>query len=173
VTLGSFLSDTRSISEGVIVNVGDWQTHLENNKRAFALDFVGRANFLSAYPSTMTADEFVTKLDQNAGGVLSADEKAQLVSDLGAAPADAARRAAVLRQVAENAKLRQREFNRAFVLMEFFGHLRRNPNDLPDEDFRGWKFWLDKLNQFNGNFVAAEMVKAFISSDEYRHRFGQ
>jgi hypothetical protein len=173
VTLGAFLQDTRSISEGVIVNVGDWQTQLENNKRAFSLDFVGRDNFLSAFPSTMTAQAFVDKLDQNAGGVLSAEEKAQLVSDLGAAPGDAAGRAAVLRRVAENAKLRQQEFNRAFVLMQYFGYLRRNPNDAPDADFRGWKFWLDKLNQFNGNFVRAEMVKAFISSDEYRHRFGQ
>ena len=175
VTLFSFLSDTRSISEGVMVNVGDWQTQLENNKRAFALDFVCRPGFLSAYPSTMTAQEFVAKLDQNAGGVLSPGEKAQLVSDLSAAPADAARRAAVLRQVAENATLGQREKNRAFVLMEYFGYLRRNPDDAPQPglNYSGWKFWLDKLEQFNGNFVQAELVKAFISSDEYRHRFGQ
>lgn len=33
-------------------------------------------------------------------------------------------------------------------------------------------FWLNKLNQFNGNFVSAEMVKAFISLGEYRQRFG-
>ena len=57
--------------------------------------------------------------------------------------------------------------------MEYFGYLRRNPDDAPDADFRGWKFWLSKLNQFGGNFVQAEMVKAFITSDEYRHRFGQ
>ncbi|MFL6286466.1 MAG: hypothetical protein ACJ74Q_25285 [Pyrinomonadaceae bacterium] len=40
-------------------------------------------------------------------------------------------------------------------------------------NFAGWKFWLDKLNQFGGNFVTAEMVKAFLTSDEYRQRFGQ
>jgi len=51
-------------------------------------------------------------------------------------------------------------------------YLRRNPNEAPDEDFSGYTFWLDKLNVFNGNYIAAEMVKAFISSDEYRHRFG-
>jgi hypothetical protein len=175
VTLAEFLSDSRSISEGVIVNVGDWQTQLENNKRAFALDFVGRGRFLSAFPSTMTASEFVDKLDQNAGGVLSAGEKAQMVSDLSANPADASKRASALRQVAEHSTLRQRESNRAFVLMEYFGYLRRNPNEVPEPtlNYAGWKFWLDKLDQFNGNFVAAEMVKAFISSDEYRKRFGQ
>jgi hypothetical protein len=32
-------------------------------------------------------------------------------------------------------------------------------------------FWLNKLNEFNGNFQQAEMVKAFIVSGEYRDRF--
>jgi hypothetical protein len=64
------------------------------------------------------------------------------------------------------------EFNRAFVLMQYFGYLRRNPNDSPDTDYTGFDFWLTKLNQFNGNFQNAEMVKAFISASEYRQRFG-
>jgi len=77
-----------------------------------------------------------------------------------------------LRRVAENAVLSQREFNRAFVLMQYFGYLRRDPNVAPDSDFIGYEFWLAKLNQFNGNFIDAEMVKAFLLSSEYRHRFG-
>jgi len=59
------------------------------------------------------------------------------------------------------------------VLMEYFGYLRRNPDDAPDANFAGYNFWLNKLNQFNGSFIDAEMVKAFISSSEYRQRFGQ
>jgi hypothetical protein len=77
----------------------------------------------------------------------------------------------VLRSVAENADLKAAEFNKAFVLMQYFGYLRRNPNDAPDSDFAGFNFWLGKLNQFGGNFVNAEMVKAFITSIEYRQRF--
>jgi len=68
--------------------------------------------------------------------------------------------------------LNSRETNRAFVLMEYFGYLRRNPDDPPDNNLNGYNFWLNKLNQFNGNFVDAEMVKAFITSAEYRRRFG-
>ena len=75
-------------------------------------------------------------------------------------------RAQVLRIVAESDELKRAEFNRAFVLMHYFGYLRRDP------DLAGYGFWLGKLNSFNGNFVAAEMVKAFISSVEYRQRFG-
>ncbi|HEY0174273.1 MAG TPA: Calx-beta domain-containing protein [Pyrinomonadaceae bacterium] len=75
-------------------------------------------------------------------------------------------RAQVLRAVAEFDELKAAEFNRAFVLMQYFGYLRRDP----DED--GYNFWLGKLNEFNGDYIRAEMVKAFITSTEYRQRFG-
>jgi uncharacterized protein (TIGR03118 family) len=81
-------------------------------------------------------------------------------------------RAQALRLIAEDPDYRQGQLNRAFVLMEYFGYLRRNPNDAPDNDLGGYNFWLAKLNQFNGNFVSADMVKAFIKSTEYRSRFG-
>jgi len=77
-----------------------------------------------------------------------------------------------LRRAADNSTLAQQEFNRAFVLMQYFGYLRRNPNDAPDSNFDAYNFWLTKLNSFNGNFLNAEMVKAFLLSDEYKHRFG-
>ena len=80
-------------------------------------------------------------------------------------------RADVLLKVAENPLLVQRERNRAFVLMQYFGYLKRNPNDAPDSNFDGYNFWLGKLNQFNGNYIQAEMVKAFIASSEYLNRF--
>jgi len=86
--------------------------------------------------------------------------------------AGAKTRSQVLRAIAEHPNLVNSEFNRAFVLMQFFGYLRRNPNDLPDTDYTGYDFWLTKLNQFGGNFQNAEMVKAFLSSTEYRQRFG-
>ena len=73
----------------------------------------------------------------------------------------------------EHSVFSQKEFNSAFVLMQYFGYLRRNPNDGPDNNLDGFNFWLTKLNKHNGNFVTAEMVKAFLSSTEYRQRFGQ
>jgi hypothetical protein len=77
-----------------------------------------------------------------------------------------------LRAIAEDPDLFATESNRAFVLAQYFGYLRRNPNEGQDTDYTGYDFWLTKLNQFNGNFVNAEMVKAFILSGEYRGRFG-
>ena len=78
----------------------------------------------------------------------------------------------MLRKIAENQTFAQQEFNRAFVLMEYFGYLRRNPNGFPDSDYSGYDFWLTKLNQFNGDYQKSEMVRAFINSAEYRQRFG-
>jgi hypothetical protein len=173
IRLEEFLPDTRRLGEGVVVNVGDWQQRLEANKQAYALEFVQRQRFIDAFPLSLSAVNFVRKLDENAGGVLTPAERDQIVGQLGFAGSELpGPRAAALRAVAENAALKVRETNRAFVLMQYFGYLRRNPNDSPDSDHSGWKFWLDKLNQFNGNFVAAEMVRAFITSDEYVDRFG-
>jgi hypothetical protein len=117
----------------------------------------------------MSNQAFVSALNTNAGGVLTQDERNQLVSELALGIKT---RGEVLLSVAENADFAQREFNKAFVLMQYFGYLLRNPNDAPDNDFQGYNSWLNKLNQFNGDFVAAEMVKAFINSKEYRQRFG-
>ena len=82
-------------------------------------------------------------------------------------------RAQVLRAVAEDETLKSAEFNRAFVLTQYFGYLRRNPDASPDANFDGYNFWLQKLDQFDGDYVNAEMVRAFILSIEYRQRFGQ
>ncbi|MCM3872693.1 MAG: hypothetical protein ND895_18585, partial [Pyrinomonadaceae bacterium] len=153
------------------VGQGNWQALLEANKVAFVQGFVQRSDFQTAYPATLTAAQFVDQLDTNAGLVLSSSERSNLVGQLSPSPASPALRAVVLRAIAENSNLHQREFNKAFVLMQYYSYLRRNPNAAPDNNFAGWQFWLDKLNQHNGNFVTAEMVKAFIVSGEYNARF--
>jgi|ERR1700754_760929 len=171
-TYFDFLKDTQQIAKGIQVGVPGWEAALEANKQAYALAFVQRPAFQAAYPNSMTATQFVTKLDTNAGGVLSPTEKANVVSIVDVNLSDPSRRATALRAVAEDVDLKAAESNRAFVLMQYFGYLRRNPNDAPDADFGGYNFWLGKLNQFNGNFVDAEMVKAFIVAGEYKQRFG-
>ena len=174
VRFKEFLRDTQQIGLGVVVGQTGWETVLENNKQAFASEFVQRSRLKTALPTTMTPAQFVDKLNQNAGNVLSAGDRAIAIALFGSATntSNVTARAQALRQVSENQNLYNAEFNRAFVLMQFFGYLRRNPNDPQDPDYTGWEFWLVKLNQFNGNFVNAEMVKAFISSTEYRQRFG-
>jgi hypothetical protein len=113
-------------------------------------------------------------LNTNAGNVLSASERTTAINLFGGAgnTTNQTARAQALRQVAEDRDLESAEFNRAFVLMQYFGYLRRNPNDPQDSDYTGYAFWLVKLNQFGGSYIDAEMVKAFITSVEYGNRFG-
>lgn len=74
---------------------------------------------------------------------------------------------AAFRSVVDSSSVREAELRAAFVLMQYFGYLHRDP------DAGGYGFWLAKLNDHGGDFAAAEMVKSFIISAEYRGRFGQ
>jgi hypothetical protein len=156
----------------VVVNQGDWQTQLETNKTAFTQEFVQRARFLSAFPASMSPATFVDQLNARAGNPLDSAERQALIVKL-TADNTTAGRASVVRKVAEALTLDAAERNRAFVLMQYFGYLRRDPDEGQDTDHTGYDFWLGNLEKAGGNFVQAELVKAFITSTEYRQRFGQ
>ena len=87
--------------------------------------------------------------------------------------------------MADSGSVFNRRFNPAFVLMQYIGYLRRNPNDAPEPglDYAGFDFWLTKMNNHSlpgedvrneevARVQRAEMVRAFITSGEYRARFG-
>ena len=169
VRLSEFLADTQTLGNGVIVGQAGWPQLLENNKVTYFNRFVQTARFTSAYPAATLPTTFVHTLNVNAGSPLSVAEETQLIAEHSTG---AKTRAQVVRQIAEHPNLDNAEKNRAFVLMQYFGYLRRNPNDPPDSDYTGYDFWLTKLLQFNGNYINAEMVKAFLTSTEYRRRFG-
>ena len=123
----------------------------------------------------MTAAQFVDALFANAGIVPSTQTRQDVINDFNSPSSnDLTARAQALRDVAEDSAFGQQEFNRAFVLMQYFGYLRRDPNAAPEPalNYDGYNFWLTKLNLFGGNYLNAEMVKAFITSTEYRQRFG-
>jgi hypothetical protein len=175
VRFNQFLPDTQEIGQGVIVNQGNWQQQLESNKQAFTLEYVQRSRFTAAFATSLTPAQFVDKMFANAGVTPSSADRTTAINEFGGATttADVAARSRALRDVAENSTLNQQEFNRAFVLMQYYGYLRRNPYDPPEPtlDYQGYNFWLNKLNTFSGNYVNAEMVKAFLLSSEYRQRF--
>jgi hypothetical protein len=164
------MPEARSISNGIVVGSDPtWESRLNANIDTYLQGFVQRGDFQTAFPGSMTAAQYVDKLFSNAGVTPTAGERDAAVAAFGAG--NTAGRAAALRSVTESQTLHNAEFNKAFVLAQYFGYLKRNPDDLPDASFQGYSFWLGKLNEFNGNFIQAEMVKAFISSTEYRTRF--
>ena len=158
-----FMPDTRTVASNIVVGVGNWQADLEANKQAFANAWVQRSEFQTAYGG-LSNDGYVDALISHTGVAFSQSERNSLVNGL---TGGTLTRASALRQIAENERFVATKRNAAFVLMEYFGYLRRDP------DASGYQFWLNKLNQFGGNFEQAEMEKAFINSGEYRQRFGQ
>ena len=170
VRLADFLRDASEVGQGVVFGRDGWQQKLEANKQAFASGFTSRPEFAARYPQSVTPEAFVDALNANSDGALSQAERDALVSEL---KGGVKTRAQALRAVAEDPDMRRREFNRAFVLMQYFAYLRRDPDSGPDADFSGYHFWLSKLDESGGDYHRAEMVRAFIQSAEYRKKFGQ
>src|SRR6185503_6878635 len=155
-----FIPDAAIVGHDVIVGRADWAQTLEANKQAFVSAWIQRPDFQAAYDALGNA-AFVDTLIAHTEGSFNGDRNA-LVNGLNGGTIT---RAVALRQVVENDGFTRAKTNQMFVMMEYFGYLRRDPDE------EGYQFWLNKLNQFGGNFEQAEMVKAFIVSGEYRDRF--
>jgi aldose sugar dehydrogenase len=173
-----FIPDSQFVAAGIIVSGQLSAAQIEANKVAFANLFVNKPEFVAIY-GALTNAQYVDKLFQTTTINASAADRAALVTSL---DNGSQTRATVLQKVVDGTVVISEgnqqftttygqafynlEFNPAFVEMEYFGYLRRDP------DAAGYAFWLAKLNLF-GNYLDAEMVKAFITSPEYRSRFGQ
>jgi uncharacterized protein (TIGR03118 family) len=168
VLYGQFMRDIQILQNNYVFGQAGADAQLEANKVTYFAYTVARPDFVAKYSTTMTPAAFVDALYANAGVTPSTAERNAALAEFGAAidTSDQAARARVVRRVAENSAFATAENSSAFVTMEYFGYLRRDP------DTAGFNFWLGKLNSFGGDFLKAEMVKAFISSSEYRQRFG-
>jgi hypothetical protein len=145
-----------------VVGGGD----LESEKQAFATQFVARGEFMQRYQTQIAADSFVDALlqstRQSSGVDLSAQRDA-FISAYNGGVSLLQSRAAVVHAMADNAAFKQSQYNSAFVLMEYFGYLQRDP------DVGGYQFWLNALNSASGSYP--RMVCSFVTSAEYQRRF--
>jgi predicted extracellular nuclease len=158
-----FMPDAAQIADGLVVGKAGWLDRLSTNKQAFIDAWIERAAFRVVYDG-LSNSQYVNALLSHTGVDLSDSERAALTAGLGDGSLT---RAGVLKTIAEDQRFVNAKRNETFVMMEYFGYLRREP------DADGFGFWLAKLNQFDGNFEQAEMVKAFIVSAEYRDRFAR
>jgi hypothetical protein len=78
-------------------------------------------------------------------------------------------RGQALRELVDSPEISQRFFNKAFVVVGYFAYLRREPDAL-------YLDWIAKLNNppagQSYEDTYREMIRGFIESQEYRHRFG-
>ena len=132
------------------------QEELEASKLALANDFVLKAEFRNKYDSITDPAAYVKALEATAG-VTVANESA-LIADLAAGRKT---RAQVLKAIAESQEVFQKYFNQAFVVMQYFGYLRRDPD----------AFYLDWIKILNDTGDYRNMIHGFVDSIEYRARF--
>jgi len=127
----------------------------------FANRYVERAEFKQKYPDSITPSEFVNQLFNTAGLMNNPTERQQGINALLTGDKT---RAQVLLDVIEIQEFKQREYNPSFVSMEYFGYLRRDPDE------EGFLFWLNVLNNREPNNYRG-MICSFITSTEYQNRF--
>jgi hypothetical protein len=157
LTYAEFSADRQQVVGG---------SNLAESKTAFANSFVARSAFTQKYQATTTAESFVDAMLQtlrDSASVDLASERANLIARYQSGGSMNEGRALVLRDVGDNTAFASAVYNPSFVLMEYFGYLRRG------EDRGGYDFWLNVLNNSN-NYRG--MVCSFITSTEYQRRFG-
>ncbi len=131
-----------------------------STRTALVGDFVRRPAFKQIYPDSMTNSQFVNTLFDTAGLVPFTTERQQQIDAMNTGKT----RAQVVQDVIEIQTFKDREFNPSFVLMQYFGYLRR------DKDQAGYDFWLNVVNNLEQNNYRG-MVCSFITSAEYQLRF--
>ncbi|HEX8458066.1 MAG TPA: DUF4394 domain-containing protein [Pyrinomonadaceae bacterium] len=150
-----FLRDVRRLE-------GQTAEEIAAQKNAFAVDWVKRQSFTELYGETSSPRAFLDALVSANGLKLSTAEKESLVADMEAARKT---RADVVRHIVELPQVLRDEYDQAFVTMQYFGYLQRDP----DED--GFVNWTRYLTTHPGDFRT--MVHGFVNSVEYRARFGK
>jgi uncharacterized delta-60 repeat protein len=129
---------------------------VEAGKQAFISEFMTRPEFKNKYDSITDPTNYVNALLSTAGVTIS--NKQQLIDDLAQGKKD---RAEVLRAIVESPEVTAKFYKEAFVVEEYFGYLRRDPDILYLE-------WIKTFEQTNDYRV---LVGGFMNSTEYRHRF--
>ena len=157
----AFMSDMKQIGRGALINSDDEQGKIESNMNEFAADWVGRARFRDVYQS-MTNERFVDTLSENAGIILPPGERASVIDKLGAGTMT---RVQALLAIVNDPGFKKKEENRSFVLLHFFGFLRRNPGEPPDKDMEGFTYWITELEK-TGDLE--RLPRAFTESIEFK-----
>jgi hypothetical protein len=150
---------------------------LAQSQQALATNFAARPEFVNRYPASLaTGGPFVDAILATLS-TLNADltsQRSALIAQYDGAGGGNLGRGAVLFRLAQdgggnpvnNAAFLQAEYNRSFVITQYYGYLRR------DGDLPGLNFWFGIVNQFPLPTSQNAMVCAFLTSAEYQQRFG-
>ena len=152
---------------------------LENNRTAFITDFMTRPAFQNIYnglTNSANAAQFIAKLEETAGVTLPSSTttepgqppqygRNELIQKMQSGEFTAGQ---TLRAFIEQKVVFDKYFYRAFVAMQYFGYLNRDPEDA------GYNDWVDVLTNGRGNILPGDfrhLIFGFVWSVEYRDKF--
>src|SRR4030095_5046449 len=143
-----YITDMNQVAQGIVVNDKLDPAVINANKHAFVDQFVNRPEFKAAYPDALSNQAFVDKLFQTTGVTPSSTDRQALIDGLNGGTET---RSSVVFKVVDGTEtvtdgalvfqtfygqaFYDKEFDAAFVFMEYIGYLRRNP------DQEGYDFW--------------------------------
>ena len=163
---GEFIADLGSIS-----TPNDDPTLTNTLKDQLAAAFLQRAEIQPILPNSMNNQQFVQKLESIAGVTLA--NESTLINSSMTHPQ-------LLRAVAESNEVANKFYKQDFVEMEYFGYLRRDPEDCHnqanwsggDPNNCGFIFHNNRFNlSSNADLIENIIVRGFIESPEYINRF--
>lgn len=157
-----FMNDMSVVGRGLFVGTPEWQGVLEQNKNSLVESLLQRSDFKTAYENK-TNEQYVDALISNEANASRAARDA-LVASLNN---QSLTRGTVLLRIAERGRSVDGHYDEAYILMHYFGYFHRNPDDAPDNDLRGFNFWLAELERTHDY---RSLTRAFIESSEYRDR---
>jgi hypothetical protein len=161
-----FLPEVRSISRGVVAGFPNQDAQLQRNLEEFSDRWVERERFKAIY-GNMSDAEYIDRLLVNAHAPPSDGARNALVQRLARGELTRAR---ALVEIVNDPEFAKREKNRAVVLLHYFGYLRRNPDDPPDNDMSGMQFWIQSLQRDDD---PDKLFRAFNESGEYQRLAAQ
>ena len=156
-----FKSDLEDICRSVIVGSEGQTEQLNANFLSFINEWTKRESFVKRF-GNLNDQQFLDQIIQNAGISLATIDRQQLVSQVANQP-DA--RASLLLKIIDEPQFVAKEQKRSLVALHYFAYLRRNPNDPPDNDWRGFNFW---VNDIEHNSDPNKLRAAFSLTDEYQ-----
>jgi hypothetical protein len=156
-----FMLDVEAVGRGVMTSASLEQPKLQANLNEFAKRWVQRPKFLTHY-ETMTSEHFVDQLSANAGTMLAPSDRASFINELNSG---AASRDRILLAMVQYPRFVENEDIRSLVLLHYFGYLRRNPDDPPDNNLDGFIYWIKGLEKSRDT---SQLARAFLESWEYQ-----
>ncbi|HEY3582268.1 MAG TPA: hypothetical protein VGK82_17060 [Pyrinomonadaceae bacterium] len=162
-----FKKDLEEITRGVIVGSDGQEQQLAKNFQHFVEMWMSPESSTKSL-GLLNESQFVDKLIANAGITVSQQERQALIDALASGKET---RASVLLKIVDDPRVVQKEQNRSLVLLHYFAYLRRNPDDPPDGNLRGFNLWVSEQERHPDPNKLTTAFRESIEYEKFREKY--